>query len=879
MSRRSAASTGGLLARHMRSRASTSVALAILIGVAVAIAALVPRALVILSDAELQHQLRELPGGISDLYGTGSLGVLDTTDVTSADQLFGRTDDVLGGVPAGLPSPLSDALGEVSWVVLLPPDLVTIPAPRKLVQPVLGLAVDLRWQERVTFVAGQAPGAWAGADDGPLPVAVSQDYAEQAGFEVGDTIDYADAPLIVSGIYSVNDPEDPYWVHARELSSPVVTRPPGSPIVVRGSAYIDPVSAAALPTALQRSELRAWYPLVAERITYAEVPELTDQLRRTTTLGLYLPSGESLIFQTGMLAALDRVTATIGTVSAVLALAASAPLGALLAVFSLGARAVLDRRRPTLVLAISRGASLRQIRLTLLIESVILAVPVTLLALVAVALAVPADVGPGSVVAPALIALVVPVLFVASNPHASGARSDLGGLGGRTRWIAELAVIGSAGLALFLLLRRGLVTTAGGGVDPLLAATPLLLSLVVCVVVLRLYPLPLLALQRAARAGSGPVGLVGATGSIRANAAAFGSVLAMVVGVSSAVFSLVLASTVSGGLATAAASDTGADIQVQAPTLDDLDAVAGVDGVRAVAGLDTVAGVEIVFGLDTPHVTVVFVDPAALHEVRPDVPLVRPGSILVSQDIAERSQDETELDGHPVTVIGSLPSLVFPQVSRDWVLADVADRAAILGEDTSYDTLLIATTPGADISTTAAAVGVVVTDEQRPIDRSRVAVIDTASSIADAAARPSIAGLTIALLASAGLSLALCVLAVALGALGAAGGRARMLAVLRLLGMTPGQLRGVLAWELAPVTLTALIAGTGFGIGLAAAITALVDLRSIVGGSAVIAPVVPWALVGAAAAAFAVVVAVTGAITSVAARRLNASAAVKMGVE
>ena len=879
MTRRSAVGTPGLLARHLRSRVSTSVALAILVGLAVALAALVPRGLLILFDAELQHQLGALPAGTTDLYGTGTFGVLDTVAVTSAEQLFGDTDEVLAGVPGGVPRPLSDSLGDVSWVGILPPDLVNIPEPRVRVQPVLGLAVDLHWQERVTFAQGAAPGPWAGDRDVPLEIAISDDYAEQAGFELGDVLDYADAPLVVVGIYSVNDPDDPYWVHARELRSATVTRAPSSLTNVRGAAYIDPVSAAGLPTALQRAELRAWYPLVASTMTYDEIPELTDQLRRMATLGLYLPSGEALVFETSLPAALDRVTATVGTVSAVLALAASAPLGALLAVLSLGTRAVLDRRRPTLLLAASRGASSLQVRVSLLIEGLLVAIPAAAVALAAVVALLPVNVDATSVVVPALLALTVPALFAASSPRGTGERSDLGGLGGRRRWITELAVIGSAGLALFLLLRRGLVTTSGWGVDPLLAATPLLLALVVCVIVLRLYPLPLLALQRASRAGTSPVGLVGTTASIRANTAAFGSVLAMVVGVSSAVFSLVLASTVSVGLGTAAASATGADIRVEAPTLDDVAAVADLDGVRAVAGLDTVAGVEIVFGLDTPHVTVVFVDPAALHEVRPDIPLVSPGSVLVSQDIADRSQGETELDGHPVTVVGTVPSLALPQVSREWVLADVADRAAILGEEASYDALLISNDPGAGIAQTAAVVRTLVTDEQRPVDRSRVEVVDTESSIAAAADRPSIAGLTIALLGAAALSLLLCVLAVALGALGAAGSRARMLAVLRLVGMSPAQLRGVLAWELAPVTLTALLAGTGFGIGLAAAITALVDLRSVVGGTAVIAPAVPWALVAATAVLFALVVAATGAVTSVAARRLNASAAVKMGME
>lgn len=878
MSRRSTTGTAGLVARHLRARSSTSIALAVLVGIAVAVAALLPRALVVLADAELHQQLSRLPTSTTDLYGTGTFGVLDTVRPTSAEQVFGSTDTVLAGVPDTFEQPLARSLGSATWIALLPPDLVSLAEPRVRVQPVLGIAVDLHWQDRVTIVDGTAPAAWSRASGEPMQIAISQDYAQQAGFAVGDLVTYFDATLEVSAIYVPVDAGDPYWVHARELQAATVIDRPSALTTVRGAAFVDPLSAAGLPVPLQRSELRVWYPLVPDGLTFGDIAPLSDQLRRAATLGLYLPSGEALVLETGLPNALDRVVATVSTVSSVLALAGSAPLGALLAVLSLGARAVLDRRRTTLLLALSRGASPVQVRGTLLLEGLVIAVPAALLGLLAAVLLVPADPGPASLVAPVLIALAVPVLLAASPLRAADARPDLGARGGRVRWVVELAVVGVAALALFLLLRRGLVTTADGGVDPLLAATPLLLSLVVCVVVLRLYPLPLLLLQRAARAGSSPVGLVGATGSVRADTAAFGSVLALVVGVSSAVFSLVLASTVTAGLATAAASETGADIRVEAPTIDAA-ALAGVDGVRAAAALDAVPGVEIVFGLDRPHVTVVFADTAALHDVRPDLPELAAGSILVSSDLADRGLGDTALDDHAVTAVGTVPARALPGLSRQWVLADIADKRAILGEDATWDSALVATTPGADIAATAVRIGTLVTDAQRDADRTRVLVVDTAGLVADAAARPAIAGLTSALLAAAGLSLALCVIAVALGALGAAAGRARTLGVLGLLGMTRRQLRGVLAWELAPVTVTALLSGTAFGIGLAVAVAALVDLRSVVGGTAAIDATVPWLLVAATAAVFAAVVAGTAALTSAVARRLSGSAAVRMGAE
>ncbi|MBG6056335.1 putative ABC transport system permease protein [Salinibacterium sp. CAN_S4] len=879
MSRRSAVSDAGLVGRHLRSRASTSVALAVLVGIAVALAALLPRGLVLLSDAELQHALTSLAPGFTDLSGVGEFGALDTTGASTTEQLFGPADAVLTAVPSGLPSPLADSLGPVSWVAMLPPDFVSLPTPRVRVQPILGLAVDLHWQDRVTFIAGAAPRPWAGDPAVPLDIVLSQDYAEQAGFEVGDLIEFTDAPLLVSGIYSADDPDGAYWTHARELRSAIVTRPPGSPTQVRGAAFIDPLSAAGLPVLLERSELRAWYPLEADTMTFAEIPPLNEQLRGLGTLGLYLPSGEYLVFETELPRALDGVTTTVSTVTAVLALVGSAPLGALLAVMALGTRTVLDRRRATLDLAASRGASERQLRTTMLGEGLLIGIPSAVAALVAVTLLLPVPVGPVTVALPILLALLVPALFVGGSLRSAGSRNDLGARGARRRWILELAVVALAALAVFLLVRRGLVATEGGSVDPLLAATPLLLSLVVCVVVLRLYPLPLLALQRAARAGTSPVGLVGATASIRAGSAAFGTVLAMVVGVSTAAFSLVLAATLSAGLGTAAMSETGADIRVDAVALDNADAIEAIAGVHAVAGLSTVGGVPIAFGQDTPRVTVVFADTAALHEVRPDIPALAEGSILVSPDLADRAGTATRLNGHPVTVAGSLPGRALPDLARSWVLVDDAEAVAIFGSERAFESLLIATEPGTDVAATAETIGDLVTEAQLTSNRDRVEVTDIATLRQDAAARPSIAGLTIALVAAAGISLLLCVISVALGALGSAGSRARTLGVLRLLGMSPTQLRGVLAWELAPVTVTALVSGIGFGVALAVAIVALVDLRAIVGGSAVIPVSIPWMLLTGAAVFFAAVVAATGALSSAAARRLTAAAAVRMGAE
>jgi len=56
-------------------------------------------------------------------------------------------------------------------------------------------------------------------------------------------------------------------------------------------------------------------------------------------------------------------------------------------------------------------------------------------------------------------------------------------------------------------------------------------------------------------------------------------------------------------------------------------------------------------------------------------------------------------------------------------------------------------------------------------------------------------------------------------------------AVLRTLGLRPGQLRALTAWELGPVVVVALALGVAVGIGIAALMLATVDFRSLTGGS------------------------------------------------
>ncbi len=114
---------------------------------------------------------------------------------------------------------------------------------------------------------------------------------------------------------------------------------------------------------------------------------------------------------------------------------------------------------------------------------------------------------------------------------------------------------------------------------------PLLLSLLVCLLVLRLYPVPLAALVRRTSRRRDLVPFLGSARALRDPSAGIVPVLTVVVGVSVAVFSAVLLGTVQTGVERAADARVGADAAVTGTpfTLEQQAAFGEVPGVDAIA--------------------------------------------------------------------------------------------------------------------------------------------------------------------------------------------------------------------------------------------------------------------------------------------------------
>jgi putative ABC transport system permease protein len=855
--------------------------------------ALVPRALERLGTAELRSEFSAQSPALFDLTGTGRIGLVEGIPNPTLDGLVGSTDAAIAKLDDRLPSPLRDGASPAEWLMRTKSSNAELPQPT-ILGAVMRLAIDLGWEDRVTFVDGAPPAAWAGDETDldpspPIEIALSRPTAELMGVGVGDQLSFHPSNLLVAGIYDLVDPDDPYWVHASDLAQGLLDVEAGKPPTVRASAYIDPESLLGLQGTFAFGDLSAWIPLDPLAYEYGDIGKLATQARAASASQVALPNFGGLNFRSGISEVVERVVGRVTSTSALLALTTSGLLGLLLAVFALGIQIVIRRRRTALALASARGAGTIQLRGAMLLEGLLIAVPGSAVALAAAAIALPARVGPDAWILPIVVALAPAVLAaVLTTPRAlAEARSDLRVRSrSRVRWVAEVAVVLLAGVAVFLLARRGLVeASAVVGIDPLLAAAPVLLAAASCVIALRLYPIPLRAAQRAQRRRIGPTGLVGAARAVRDPALGFVSALAMVIGIFVVVFSVLTIATVERGLVQGARDDVGADIQVQAHDLPStlVDDLTELDGVRAAVSLTTVSGIGFSDEVGSTEVSVLIADTAALHEIRPDIPVLTPLAdgrltLLISSDWAQRvSGTELMVGSSLAAPAGVIPANAVPGITRHWVLMDASEAigAGIEGEVPSR--ILIALDPDSPASTQA--IEELVVAAQPESFRGSVRVLDASSRLAEVQAAPTVSGLRVALVVTAIASLLLTLLTVVLASVAAAGARNRMIGVLRILGIDARQLRALVAWELVPVAAMAVLVGTALGIALPYLVTAVLDLRVFVGGNTQPAPTIEPLWVVAAVGVFIAVVAIAGLLAGALGRRFAPAGALKMGEE
>lgn len=713
-------------------------------------------------------------------------------------------------------------------------------------------------------------------------VAVTAATAEALGVQVGDrrlaTADQGGPILLrlplppttaivleVAGLVELTAPEDPVWFGERGLHRPATFSDSNGSTTVFATGLVPLAAAAEFPGARSAqpaaTEVR-WRLDVGALLgsTPSEVEAAARSLRSTAVLQLTDPR-----WRTGLDRLLATEAARRATAVEMLGLGAVAVLGVALVLLVAVAALMARRRRGTLALVRGRGTS----RLQLLGAAVLELGVVCAVGVVLAVVGLQATTGVVAI-APVVGALALVVLV------AGGVRDVRRPLGvllaerrrpatpARRRLVLDGLVVVVALVAVAALRRRGVV--ADGSIEPLVVAAPVLVASAVAVVVARLAPLPLRAVEVAARRSGSlalPVGLARAT---RGGASGNVVVVLLVLGLGVAGFAAAVHRTLVAGHEQAAQERVGAPVRIEAPPLASLD-----PAWRPPASSDVVAGVtrlpRALLRTDTgsQRVDVLAVDPDRLAALGLDLPDLtwdglEPAPLLVStrldaagapgpEDLADVVVDQAVATGRVAAVA---PRLLGRDVEDDgpFVVVDRAALEAVTDLPDGVSTRLVAT----------AAVGQAEASALAADPDATVLVRDRVETALRSA--PLAAGVRIGYLVAALAALAATATAILVALATVAPTRRREAAVLAALGVRQGGIRRVLLAEVLPVVTAAAVAGAGLAAALSALLADELDLAAFTGTAAATRLLPPaWTVAGLLVAG-ALAVATAGAILS-----------------
>ncbi|MBF4634802.1 ABC transporter permease [Agreia pratensis] len=877
---------------HLRAGFRASLLVAVLVTATVFVAAIVPRAFAAVATAELSFELGTESPPRLDLSGEGRIGLPASGTGSTAQSMLGGTDSAIEKVPSTLPHPLADGAGAAVWLAKSSTGQSSSKADES-VDLSLRLAIDLAFNERLHYVSGEAPRPWTLEDgtpavENPIEIAISQKSATEMKLAVGEVVPYSSAALRIAGIYEPDDPENAYWDHAYDLEHPLIIRETGRAPIIQATVYLAPDSIASLREPFAAGVLVAWITVDPSAYSFADRELLATQIRKVTATPVPLPEFGALTLKTSFTDVIKSTEVKVSAAVALVALSLSGLLGVLLATYALSIQTLVRRRRFSLSLASARGASMGQLRGVMAIEAAAISIPGSIAALSVAAMVLPERVGLDGLLAPVALAL-SPIVLAAILVSPGGLRDSRNDLSvrstSRIRWVLEAALAGAAIVALVLLQRRGLVPSGVVfGVDPLLAGTPLLLAASIGLLGSRVFPIPLRAVRAVVRRRPSPVAEVGSARAIRDPAIGAIAALALIVGVSMVVFSTIMISTVDASQQRAATESVGADARADAHDLPDalLDDIRHLPEVDAAAALTVQENVTLTDEAGTTRLDVLFVDPTALAAVRGDLPELgsanqSPRPVLVSQSLADLLQGtEIRLGDVSIQPTGIVADSAIPGMPDIWLIID-DDTAAELGvSEREPRSVLIGLDENygpADIEAIRSAV--LKAQPEQFIESA--GIYDVHSELRQKMAAPTTSAIEVSLVLTAGATLIFTMLIIALAAMASAASRNRVVAVMRIIGMTPRQVRALVAWEFGPVAISALLVGAALGIVLPYMVTAVLDLRGFFGGTTLPTPAIDPLWIAGALGIYAVTIVAAVLIAAAIGRRFAPASTLKMG--
>ena len=753
-------------------------------------------------------------------------------------------------VREGLPAPYRSFLVD-QWAVTEYSTGVSFPEENMAIRnQTLVLRTDPRFAEVAEIVEGgwpqSRPSQWgrqvigSGRSDvpaaalTPIDVIIHADAAELIEWEVGEEF----SGFRLAGTYRPKDPQDPYWGHVSVAAEPHFRVDMDRGAMIDYSAYLHPSWGAMVPDFAFGGSINPagstallWYSMDESPLEGGEMPLLAAQSRAFSNQLTVLSNGTDETqtrFVSEMADVLEHSVERIGVVRAVLALIAVGPLAILLAVLALGVRLIVDRRSKATAQLAARGASTAQIVIPAVVEGLLVAIPAA-----ATGVALACLVTPGrwtlAYAVPALILGLAPagMLAIATRSAARGTvgRGDLGGRAGRWRIVAEILILLIAALSLASMFAG---TSALGQL-----VAPIGTTAAVLVLALRIYPLPVALAERVAARGAGAAHFVGLARARRSPSGGLVPVIALVAGVSAALLSTVLWSTVNAGAQETVWQQVGAPVRASGPVIEpsELEEFEGIDRVAGIANIGSVS-------MGSGRTQLIAVDVDALNEIQRD-----------AHGIDRVALDERTDGAVPILVTARTGLAVGESTTLGGVPAVVAGTIERLGGMSLQESSVVVDRhTWSDASGTSAWARIALIDGEESAVRAALpnALVETpASTGADFVASPLGQAMRLSLIAGLGVAAALIALTVFLMQLLDAPARTRVTAVLRTMGAYPREVRATTAASMLPTVLISLITGLVAGLGLPWLLTASADLRPLTGSEFQPSPTYDPLLLGA----------------------------------
>jgi putative ABC transport system permease protein len=833
------------------------------------------------TDRALREDVARLPHSARDIT------LEQRIPFSEAENALAGGSSSLPGYRDGMPAPLPGLVSEGWFTGGL--EGTTLPPAGPLTN--LGLRTQAGMTERVRVTSGRWPANNLRVT--AIEVALSTPVAEQLGAPVGTVLEVLPAVagvgsvrVSVVGLFEPVDGAERAWDTLRLALEPFPGLPPATPAAAM--AMTDSTGLALAARSLDPLLLSWRYRIDEHRLsggTLQPVITALSEVKRT-------PPAPGLSASTSLDGTLVRFDGQLRAVSALLAVVQAGLVATLLGLIALAAALAVERRREEFALLRARGGTIAAIGGRSLAESLVVLPLATAAGWLLGTYAPGRAAATGWLVvgAGAVATLAIPVLAATSQRRLAftARRQDLvRHRPSARRLTAELFLLVVAGLGAYLLRRRGL--SPDDGVDLYLASVPVLLAVGAAIIALRVFPWPLGQLGRLAARARGAVAFLGLARAGRGAPVTIGPLAVLVVAIATGIFSGVVMSSIGDARDRATDLAIPADARVSgyafAPqTADRLAAVPGVTAVAAVA-IDSATRYTTASGVTT-SVQVAVVDAAALAQV-----IAASGTGL--------SLPPALVDAQPGG--GPVPALVSPDVA-----ADVGASGHTTMRSRSYDFTVAAvasTFPGVDSTSgrfivlplRALSDPAVVTPDHFLVAGDAVSPQALREASASGSAEPVTVTswsdhrrdldetganevLSFTFTTGAVGATALALLAVAFTVLAGARIRGQVLSRLRTLGLSGGQGRGLLVYELVPLVGIAVLAGGLVGVFLPRVIGPALGLSSFTSGAAVRTALDPL-LVGAVLVLVVAALAAAVVVENVINRRMRLGEVLRVGEE